>query len=88
MQPGIIACNGRRCGMTMMALFIFAGALIADSISPGPTVAALVARVLSRGAHDVLPFLIAIESGDMDATLADIIGRAIADPSRSAADMR
>ena len=46
--------------MTLMALLIFAGALIADSVSPGPTVAALIARVLSRGARGVLPFLIAI----------------------------
>lgn len=50
--------------MTLMALLIFAGALIADSISPGPTVAALLARVLSRGARDVLPFLIAIWLGE------------------------
>ena len=50
--------------MTLMALLIFAGALVADSISPGPTVAALVARVLSRGARDVLPFLAAIWIGE------------------------
>lgn len=50
--------------MTLMALLIFAGALIADSISPGPTVAALVARVLSRGARDMLPFLVAIWIGE------------------------
>jgi threonine/homoserine/homoserine lactone efflux protein len=48
----------------MMALLIFAGALIADSISPGPTVAALIARVLSRGPGDVLPFLIAVWLGE------------------------
>jgi threonine/homoserine/homoserine lactone efflux protein len=48
----------------MMALLIFAGALIADSISPGPTVAALIARVLSRGVRGVLPFLIAIWLGE------------------------
>ena len=50
--------------MTLMALLIFAGALIADSVSPGPTVAALIARVLSRGARDVLPFLVAIWIGE------------------------
>ncbi|WP_152048338.1 LysE family translocator [Aureimonas psammosilenae] len=50
--------------MTMMALLIFAGALIADSISPGPTVAALIARVLSRGVRGVLPFLVAIWLGE------------------------
>jgi threonine/homoserine/homoserine lactone efflux protein len=50
--------------MTLMALPIFSSALIADSISPGPTVAALVARVLARGARDALPFLIAIWFGE------------------------
>ena len=50
--------------MTLMALLIFAGALIADSVSPGPTVAALVARVLSQGVRNVLPFLIAIWLGE------------------------
>ena len=50
--------------MTPMALLIFSGALIADSISPGPTVTAIVARVLARGVQDVLPFLIAIWLGE------------------------
>jgi len=50
--------------MTPVALLIFSGALIADSISPGPTVSALVARVLARGVRDVLPFLIAIWLGE------------------------
>jgi threonine/homoserine/homoserine lactone efflux protein len=50
--------------MTPMALLIFSGALIADSVSPGPTVAALVARVLARGVGDVLPFLIAVWLGE------------------------
>ena len=51
--------------MTLMTLLVFAGALIADSISPGPTVAALIARVLSRGVRGVLPFLIAIWLGEV-----------------------
>jgi threonine/homoserine/homoserine lactone efflux protein len=50
--------------MTLMAIVIFAGALIADSLSPGPTVAALVARVLSRGVGGVIPFMIAIWLGE------------------------
>jgi len=50
--------------MAPMALLIFSGALIADSLSPGPTVTALVARVLARGVRDVLPFLIAIWLGE------------------------
>lgn len=47
-----------------MALLVFAGAILADSISPGPTVAALVARVLSSGVRGVLPFLLAIWLGE------------------------
>lgn len=50
--------------MTITALLIFSGALIADSISPGPTVAALIARVLSRGVSGVLPFMLAIWLGE------------------------
>lgn len=50
--------------MAPMALLIFSGALIADSLSPGPTVTALVARVLTRGVRDVAPFLIAIWLGE------------------------
>ena len=50
--------------MTPVALLIFSGALIADSISPGPTVTAIVARVLARGVQDMLPFLIAIWLGE------------------------
>ena len=50
--------------MAPMALLIFSGALIADSLSPGPTVTALVARVLARGVRDVAPFLIAIWLGE------------------------
>jgi len=50
--------------MAPMALLIFSGALIADSLSPGPTVTALVARVLARGVRDVLPFLMAVWLGE------------------------
>ena len=50
--------------MAPTALLIFSGALIADSLSPGPTVTALVARVLARGVRDVLPFLVAIWLGE------------------------
>jgi threonine/homoserine/homoserine lactone efflux protein len=67
--------------MTITALIIFAGALIADSISPGPTVAALIARVLSRGMRGVLPFLIAIWLGEaiwLSAAIAGLAALAIA----------
>jgi threonine/homoserine/homoserine lactone efflux protein len=42
------------------SLLIFAGALFIAAGSPGPSIAALVARVLARGWRDVLPFLAAM----------------------------
>ena len=50
--------------MSMTALAVFALALLVDSASPGPTVAALVARVLAHGVRDVLPFLLAVWLGE------------------------
>jgi threonine/homoserine/homoserine lactone efflux protein len=46
------------------SLLIFAAALALAAGSPGPSVAALVARVLSRGARSVLPFLAAMWLGE------------------------
>lgn len=50
--------------MTLTSLLVFAGALFMAAGSPGPSVAALVARVLSKGARDVLPFLVAMWIGE------------------------
>jgi threonine/homoserine/homoserine lactone efflux protein len=50
--------------MTPSALLIFAGALIVAAGSPGPSIAALVARVISKGWRDVLPFLAAMWVGE------------------------
>jgi threonine/homoserine/homoserine lactone efflux protein len=50
--------------MQLTSLLIFAGALIVAAGSPGPSVAALVARVISRGWRDVLPFLAAMWIGE------------------------
>ena len=46
--------------MTLSTLLLYAGALFLAAGTPGPSVAALVARVLSRGYRDVLPFLAAM----------------------------
>lgn len=48
----------------LSSLLIFAGALFIASGSPGPSIAALVARVIARGHRDVLPFLIAMWVGE------------------------
>lgn len=50
--------------MELSALLIFAAALFIAAGSPGPSVAALVARVLSRGWRDVLPFAAAMWVGE------------------------
>ncbi len=50
--------------MSLTTLVVFAGALMMAAGSPGPSIAALVARVLSRGARDVLPFLAAMWVGE------------------------
>ena len=50
--------------MNTSSLLIFAGTLAVAAGSPGPSVAALVARVLARGFRDVLPFLAAMWIGE------------------------
>lgn len=50
--------------MELTALLAFAGALAIAAGSPGPSIAALVARVLARGPRDVLPFLLAMWIGE------------------------
>ncbi|WP_118184474.1 LysE family translocator [Paraburkholderia phosphatilytica] len=50
--------------MAFSALLVFALALIVAAGTPGPSIAALVARVLSNGMRDVLPFLAAMWLGE------------------------
>jgi threonine/homoserine/homoserine lactone efflux protein len=50
--------------MSLTTLLVFAGALFVAAGSPGPSIAALVARVLTKGARDVLPFLAAMWIGE------------------------
>lgn len=50
--------------MDASSLLIFAGALVVAAGSPGPSIAALVARVLAKGWRDVLPFLAAMWVGE------------------------
>lgn len=50
--------------MTISALLIFAAALLVAAGSPGPSIAALVARVISKGFRDVFPFLAAMWIGE------------------------
>jgi threonine/homoserine/homoserine lactone efflux protein len=50
--------------MDLSALLIFAGALLIAAGWPGPSVAALVARVIARGWRDVVPFAAAMWIGE------------------------
>lgn len=50
--------------MTLSALGLFAAAVFAIAISPGPTAVALVARVMSHGGASVLPFTFALWIGE------------------------
>lgn len=50
--------------MEPASLLIFAGALLVAAGSPGPSIAALVARVVSKGFRDVFPFLAAMWVGE------------------------
>ena len=50
--------------MDLSSLLIFAAALVVAAGSPGPSIAALVARVIAKGWRDVLPFLAAMWIGE------------------------
>ena len=50
--------------MDVSALLIFAGALLVAAGSPGPSVAALVSRVIARDWRDVIPFAAAMWLGE------------------------
>ena len=50
--------------MELPTLLLFAGALCIAAGSPGPSIAALVARVIFKGFRDVFPFLAAMWIGE------------------------
>src|SRR4051794_19694988 len=50
--------------MHLSALLLFAGALLINAGSPGPSIAALVARVLAHGSRGVLAFVSAMWIGE------------------------
>ena len=50
--------------MTLAALAVFALALMVAAGSPGPSIAALVARVLTNGVKEVVTFLVAMWIGE------------------------
>lgn len=60
--------------MDIAALGLFAAALFVNAGSPGPSIAALVARVLSHGLGSVLPFLLAMWIGEVLWLVAAVLG--------------
>jgi threonine/homoserine/homoserine lactone efflux protein len=60
--------------MELSALLLFAAALFVNAGSPGPSIAALVARVISRGLGSVLPFLAAMWIGEALWLMAALLG--------------
>ncbi len=50
--------------MTFTSILVFAAALFVAAGSPGPSIAALVARVLAKGWRNVLPFIAAMWVGE------------------------
>src|SRR6266404_7286625 len=63
--------------MEFSPLLIFAGALIINAGSPGPSVAALVVRVVSRGTAGVVPFIAAMWIGEAAWLACAIFGLAM-----------
>jgi threonine/homoserine/homoserine lactone efflux protein len=63
--------------MELTALAIFAGALFINSSSPGPSVAALVARVLTGGWRSVMPLLAAMWLGEAMWLTATVFGLSV-----------
>jgi threonine/homoserine/homoserine lactone efflux protein len=63
--------------MDITALVIFATALLMAAGSPGPSIVALVARVLARGWRDVAPFLVAMWLGEIVWLTLTIAGLAV-----------
>jgi threonine/homoserine/homoserine lactone efflux protein len=60
--------------MEFAALGLFAVALLVNAGSPGPSIAALVARVISGGLMSVLPFLAAMWIGEALWLVAAVLG--------------
>ncbi|MDQ0325240.1 threonine/homoserine/homoserine lactone efflux protein [Rhodopseudomonas julia] len=59
-----------------LTLTLFAGALFINAGTPGPSVTALVSRVLTRGWRDVLPFAAAMWIGEVLWLAAAVFGLA------------
>lgn len=62
--------------MDFISLSVFALALLLNAGTPGPSIAALVSRVLARGAGDIYPFVAAMWVGEIIWLVAALFGLA------------
>lgn len=63
--------------MDLAALAVFAGALLVAAASPGPGIAAIVARVLGRGMKGAIAFTAGVALGDVVWLTVAVLGLAI-----------
>ena len=64
-RPGERTADRRATDMTLSSLILFAAVYFAAVATPGPGVAALIARVLGQGLRGVAPFIAGYFVGDM-----------------------
>src|SRR6266852_7172838 len=63
--------------MELAALLVFAGTLVVAAASPGPTIAALVARAIGRGLDGAAAFTAGLVLGELVWLAAAILGLAV-----------
>lgn len=63
--------------MELTSLLVFTGALFVAAASPGPGIAAIVARVLGRGMNGAIAFTAGVALGDIVWLTAAILGLAV-----------
>ena len=63
--------------MDLASLLIFVGALFVAAASPGPGIAAIVARVLGRGMNGAIAFTAGVALGDVVWLTLAILGLAV-----------
>ena len=63
--------------MDLASLLVFAGALLVAAASPGPGIAAIVARVLGRGMNGAIAFTAGVALGDVVWLTVAVLGLAV-----------
>jgi len=64
-------------GLDLPGLLVFTGALLVAAMSPGPGIAALVARVLGRGRDGAVAFAVGMGLGDIVWLAAAVLGLSV-----------